>query len=100
MDAQITHKKGQIKVTGELTVYTAAEIGPKLLASLDKHKASALDLSGVAEFDTAGLQMLLFARRESASKGRALAFREPSPAASSALELCRVPLEAPAQVKP
>jgi anti-anti-sigma factor len=92
MDAQVSHKRGQVRISGEMTVYTAAELAPKLFATLAKHKASSLDLSGVAEFDTAGLQMLLAARRASAGQGRPLVLVDPSHVVLNALDLCRVPL--------
>jgi anti-anti-sigma factor len=49
-----------------------------------------LDLSEVTEIDTAGLQLLLTARRHAANDGRELLLAEPSRTVRSALELCRL----------
>ncbi|MET7419085.1 STAS domain-containing protein [Dactylosporangium sp. NPDC005555] len=71
----------QLELDGELTVAMAAEQHARLRAFLGEGKGAAeLDLSGVTELDTAGLQILLAARREAEQLGGTLAFREPSPA--------------------
>jgi anti-sigma B factor antagonist len=65
-----------LAVEGEMTIYRAAELKPALLDAVRAHDAPALDLSAVTEFDSAGLQLLLVARRKrgaSASTWRAAA---------------------------
>ncbi len=64
-----------------MTIYRAAELKPALLEAVRAHAAPALDLSAVTEFDSAGLQLLLMARREAARLGKQLAV----PAASAAV---------------
>lgn len=67
---------------GELTVFRAAEIAP--LLDTDPPPA-AVDLSGVTEIDTAGLQLLLRARRRAQAAGRDLLLHQPSTAVT---EVC------------
>jgi anti-anti-sigma factor len=89
MEFQVQHKKGRIRVTGEMTIYTAAALSQDLLAALTHHRRTKLlDLSEVTEIDTAGLQLLLAARRQAADGGRELLVVEPSRAVRSAIELC------------
>jgi anti-sigma B factor antagonist len=91
MEFQVQHKKGRVSVAGEMTVYTAAALRQDLLAALTRHRRTKLlDLSEVTEIDTAGLQLLLAARRQAADDGRELLIADPSRAVRSAIELCRL----------
>ena len=62
--------KRKIKVAGEMTIYTAAQIKRKFFANLDKCKEVAVDLSEVADLDTAGLQLLVLGKREFEDSGK------------------------------
>ena len=74
-----------------MTVYTCCDLKARLFAELTDHmKASKLDLSGVIEFDTAGLQLLLAARRYAGDSGRDLRVINPSRPVLDVLELCRL----------
>ena len=69
----------RLELDGELTIAVAAEQQARLRAFLRQGAAAAeIDLAGVTDLDTAGLQLLLAARREAAQLGTALTFREPS----------------------
>jgi anti-anti-sigma factor len=57
-----------LRVEGELTIYRAAELKDSLLAAVAAHASVEVDLSGVTEFDTAGVQVLILAKR--AAKAR------------------------------
>jgi ABC-type transporter Mla MlaB component len=67
-----------VVLDGEMTILTASDqfqrLGQALTAGSELH----LDLSGVTEFDTAGLQLLLLARREAERVGSVLTFLNPS----------------------
>lgn len=54
----------RIALEGELTVMTAAEQLDRLLAALRGSNGLRVDLSEIEQVDTAGLQVLLVARRE------------------------------------
>jgi anti-sigma B factor antagonist len=88
---QVHHKKGRLRITGEMTVYSAASLKQELFAALGRHRrATLMDLSEVREFDTAGLQLLLAARSHAASLGRKLAVVDPSGVVSEVLDLCHL----------
>ncbi len=69
-----------LAVEGEMTIYRAAELKPALLDAVRAHEAPAFDLSAVTEFDSAGLQLLLVARREAQRLGKPLCVSAASPA--------------------
>lgn len=58
-----------LALEGELTIYTAAETLARLRESLKGQGVCNLDLSGVTEIDSAGLQLLLWTRRAAAEQG-------------------------------
>lgn len=68
----------RIAVRGDATIYTAAELKDQLLPQLCAARRLEVDLSGVADMDTAGLQVLLLCRREAVQAGRELALLAPS----------------------
>lgn len=53
----------RIAVSGEMTIYSAAELKDKLLAAAAGGGHVDLDLSAVAEFDSAGVQLLSLVQR-------------------------------------
>jgi anti-anti-sigma factor len=76
-----------LAVEGEMTIYRAAELHPVLLDAVRTHDAPALDLSEVTEFDCAGMQLLLVARREAQRLGKQLVLQGASPAVLDAFAL-------------
>ncbi|PAU66692.1 hypothetical protein BZL41_00280 [Pseudomonas sp. PIC25] len=78
----------QLAVAGELTIYTASEWKPRLLAPLLEDEHLELDLGAVQELDTAGLQLLLLAKKEARARSLTLQFCNHSPAVLEAIELC------------
>lgn len=56
----------------DLTIYGALEIKHDLLEQVAQHVHLELDLSGVGEIDTAGIQLLILAKRESVRRGGTL----------------------------
>jgi anti-anti-sigma factor len=76
-----------LAVEGEMTIYHAAALKPVLLDAMRTQDAPALDLAGVTEFDSAGAQLLLVARREAARLGKRLELRGTSPAVRDAFAL-------------
>ncbi|GGX98169.1 STAS domain-containing protein [Massilia dura] len=82
-----------LAVEGELTIYRAAELKDALLDAVRQHAAPAFDLTAVTEFDSAGLQLLLVARQEAASLGKALRVQGASAAVRNVFELLGVPFD-------
>jgi anti-anti-sigma factor len=71
-----------LAIEGELTIYRAAELRQALLAALGDGAGGDLeiDLAAVTEFDSAGVQLLMAARKSAAARGRALRLVHHSPA--------------------
>jgi anti-anti-sigma factor len=77
-----------LRIEGELTILRAAELKDALLA---EPPPAEVDLSGVTEMDSTGLQLLMLADREARAAGRNLRVLSPSPAAREVLDLLRLP---------
>lgn len=73
-----------LRIEGELTIFRAAEWLHALRA---RPAATVIDLSGVTEIDTAGVQLLLLARREAEAEQRALRLLAPSSAVDEVFAL-------------
>lgn len=76
-----------LAIVGELTIYRALELKPLILEEVERRSPPSIDLSGVEEIDTAGLQLLLLARREAQARGTELQLLSPSAAVQDALAL-------------
>lgn len=74
-------------IEGEMSVYRAAELKQVLLEQLEVSPQLELDLSAVSEIDTAGLQLLLLARREARAREGALRIVAQSAAVDDLLAL-------------
>jgi len=66
IDIQHTKHRGKflLKLGGELTIYAASEARRELTSILAKHSNLELDLSGITEIDTAGIQLLFWLKQE------------------------------------
>lgn len=62
----------RLRVSGDMTIYQAAELKDELLQAVAGHPEVELDLSEVSDLDTAGFQLLVLAKREAAKAGAAL----------------------------
>ncbi|CAN7682065.1 STAS domain-containing protein [Pseudoduganella sp. LjRoot289] len=78
---------GALRIAGEMGIYRAEELKQMLLAAVAAQPALELDLSGVSEFDGAGLQLLLLARDAARAAGGALRLAAPSGAVLDVLAL-------------
>lgn len=75
------------RIEGEFTIYRAAELKPVLLQAVADHPELEVDLSGVSEFDTAGVQLLLLAKRAATRHGHAVRLVRHSAVVVDALQL-------------
>ena len=80
----------RLRLVGEMTIYAAAELKPRLLDEVAAHAALEIDLAEVSEIDTAGIQLLLLAKREAAAAGKTLALVGHSPAVLELVELYKL----------
>lgn len=78
------------KATGDLTIYTAAECLAQLRHMTDAAVDIVLDLSEVGEIDTAGVQLLIQARRTCDAQGKSLQWASPSPAVQEIVQVLRL----------
>ena len=89
MTTRIESIAGGIRVTGEMTVYTASQIKQPLVDAIADAPANIqLDLSDVTELDTAGVQLLLLIYREVLASGRKIQLGPESNIVRDVLTLC------------
>lgn len=81
----------RLTLEGPLTIYEAVERKRELLAALDAAARLEIDLSGVDEMDTAGLQLLVLAGREAGRAGKSVAVVMHSAATEEVFQRYRMP---------
>ena len=86
MENNLTH----LEIKGELNIYTVAALRSQLLDALDAASEIEVDLSAVGEMDSAGMQLMVAAKREAAQRQKTLRFSGHSPAVFDVLELCKL----------
>ena len=77
----------RISLDGEVTIYRAADLKVAVLEALRKTRVLEIDLSGVTELDTAGLQVLMLAKQTAAAEQRELRLLQHSPAVVDVFEM-------------
>jgi anti-sigma B factor antagonist len=79
-----------LRLEGELTIYSVTEARDLLCAALDEHPALQLNLAGIEELDTAGVQLLAWLKQEAKRRGKALVLFAHSPAVVEVFDLLQV----------
>ena len=79
--------KNNLRIEGELTIFRAMELKPLMLAV---PAVSEIDLSGVTDLDTAGVQLLMLAKKTALAQGRDVTLIGHSPAVIDVFELLNV----------
>lgn len=74
-------------IDGEMTIYTVAALKNEIEYALGGRSALEIDLSAVSQIDSAGLQLMLMAKR---LPGKAVSFTAHSPAVLQMLELANL----------
>jgi anti-anti-sigma factor len=87
MEAAMADDVLRISLDGEMTIYRAADLKVTVLEALRKTRVLELDLSGVTELDTAGLQVLMLAKQTAAAEQRELRLLQHSPAVVEIFEM-------------
>ena len=80
----------QLRLQGNLDIYTVAELRGRLLSYLSSVHILDLDLHEVAEIDGAGIQFLMAVKSSASRQGCQLSLSAHSPAVITALEVCRL----------
>ena len=80
-------KSGHLALTGEMTIYEAAALKSQMLASLNASQGLEVDLSGVTELDTSGVQLMLLLKHEAEVANKSLKWVKHSQPVSQVLTL-------------
>lgn len=80
----------RLSVQEDMTIYQAVAQKEQFLSALALTGHLELDLHGVAELDTAGLQLLLLLKREAANQGRTLSVVGHSPKVLDVIDFCNL----------
>ncbi len=80
----------KLELGDELTIFTAAKQKQQLLTFLESDNDLEINLSKVTEMDTAGLQLLILAKREAANAAKSLKFVMHSKVVLDILELANL----------
>ncbi|MES2257713.1 MAG: STAS domain-containing protein [Pseudomonadota bacterium] len=80
-------QRERVLIEGELNIYRAADIKAMLHGALQRCATLEVDLAGVTEIDSAGLQVLMLTKQLARSDGRALHLLGHSPAVLEVFEL-------------
>ena len=80
----------RIEIRGEFNIFTATALRQQMLDALEQTGDVEVDLSGVNEIDSAGIQLMLAAKREAALRNKGLRFAGHSREVYDVLELCDV----------
>jgi anti-anti-sigma factor len=85
-----TVQQVELQIEGELSIYRADELKRALIEPLQKDMRLVVNLAGVSELDTCGLQLLMLAKRTAAKVGGELQLVAHSPAVLEVFELLNV----------
>jgi len=82
--------KSLLSIDGELTIYTATEYKNYLVENFSPDHALEIDLKGVEEIDTSGLQLLAAMSKQLSGEGNEINIVAISDVAKEALETSRL----------
>jgi anti-sigma B factor antagonist len=85
-----TKKPQRLAITEPMSIYQAPELKARILETLGAAEAVELDLSQVGEIDSAGLQLLMLAKREALAAGKTLQIVSHSPAVREVIEFANL----------
>lgn len=80
----------RVAMEGPLTIYEAARHKEKLLEALHGATKLEIDLSHVAEMDTAGIQLLVLVKREALRENKQVRLLAHSPASLEVIDMYRL----------
>lgn len=81
----------RLAMSQEMTIYRAAEQKAQLIGALDGADQLEVDLAGVPEIDTAGLQLLILLKQEAARRQVELRIVAHSEAVRAVIDFCHLP---------
>ena len=90
MSNEIPTSQCDLSIAGELSIYRADELKQALIEPLKAGVRMVINLAGVTDFDTCGLQLLMLAKRTAQAVGAELQLVGHSPAVLEVFELLNV----------
>ncbi len=81
------NRSATLRIDGAMNIYRAAELKETLLAALPSSGPLEVDLSGVTELDSAGLQLLMLTKIAAQAQACELRLVAPSPAVLDVFDL-------------
>ena len=84
------NEKSLLSIDGELTIYTAAEYKKYLTENFTSEHPLEIDLQGIEEIDTCGLQLLAAMSKQLSNDGNEINIVASSDVAKDALETSRL----------
>ena len=85
-----TANTGRLAIDQDLTIYHAEALKSQLIGKLESHELIELDLSQVAAIDTAGIQLLMLAKRECQKQDKTLRIIAHSPAVHELMDFYNI----------
>ena len=91
MSVTVETKNGvcHLAIAGDMTIYTAAEVKNELMPHMHQPQLE-INLSEISEMDSAGLQLLILAKREALKEDRILRLAGHSRAVLDVLDICNL----------
>jgi anti-sigma B factor antagonist len=83
---EVPDEPGKLAVNGAFTIYSAPAAKATLMLALAKTHDLEIDLSGVDELDTAGVQLLILVKREAVKAGKQMRLAQHSSASIDVLD--------------
>lgn len=83
-------RHARVGIEGPMTIYESSAGKLALLGALDAATEIDVDVSGVSEIDTAGLQLLVMIKREAVTRGKSVRLQGHSPAVLDMLDCYRL----------
>ncbi|MDD5176235.1 MAG: STAS domain-containing protein [Sterolibacterium sp.] len=80
----------RIAIDQDLTIYHAEALKKELMGNLENRRVIELDLSQVAAIDTAGIQLLMLAKRECQKQDKTLRIVAHSPAVHELMDFYNI----------
>lgn len=77
-----------MEIEGELSIFNAIAVRDRMLESIEKGDEIEVDLAKVDEIDSAGVQLMVAAKREATRRNKPLRFVGHSPAVLDIVDLC------------
>lgn len=84
---QLIAETSVLRIEGDMTIYQAADLKTRFDSLLAQQGAIEIDLAGVAEIDTTGVQLLMLAKRSAQAGEKELRLTGHSQAVLEAFEL-------------